>query len=313
MSDQPCLCPVCDSERNSEIFRSANGYPIMRCAECNVAFTDARTAPPPDQLYPHFDQTNDSAALEKVRGALSVFLRQRGEVVRSAKTGGRLLDFGCGAGAFAKHMSHEGYDVVGLEPFSLGETTSRPGLQLIRKPLEQAAPELGQFDVITMWHVLEHLEHPAKTLQALSKHLGPKGVLIVSVPNFASWQSTLFQGAWFHLDPPRHLIHFEPQTLKDTLSRAGFTVQSERRFLPEYGSSGWVQSTLNRVLPHTNFLYELVKDRGALKNMGVASSALHLAGSMLAGVPLLALSVPLEAAASALHGEAAVTLIARGQ
>ena len=58
-----------------------------------------------------------------------------------------------------------------------------------------------------------------------------------------------------------HLIHFEPQTLKYTLSRAGFTVEGERRFLPEYGSSGWVQSSLNRVLPHTNFLYELVKDR----------------------------------------------------
>jgi len=301
---------VCDAEQTTEILRATNGYPILRCSNCHVAFTDAREAPAPDALYPKFDQSQ-SAPLQQVRAALSLFLRQRAALVRSVRPSGRLLDFGCGAGAFARWMSQNGYDTVGLEPFSLGDTKSAPNLQLIAKPLEAAAPELGTFDVITLWHVLEHLTHPAQTLQALSKHLKPDGVLIVSVPNFGSLQSTLFQGGWFHLDPPRHLIHFEAATLKDCLSRAGFSVENEWRFMPEYGSSGWVQSSLNRVLPHTNYVYELVKDRGALKSMGMASSALHLGASMVAGLPLLALSVPLEAIASALDKPAALTFMAR--
>ncbi len=299
-------CPVCDAKVDAEVMRS-NGYPILRCGTCALAFTDDRTAPPPSELYPPFDQT-EAGAVKTVRSAFSVFLRQREAFVKSLKPSGRLLDYGCGNGAFARWMSQSGFEAVGMEPFSLGKTTVEGGLQLVRAPLESASPTLGQFDVITMWHVLEHVPRPVELLEKLKQHLAPDGVLIVSVPNFQSWQSALFKAQWFHLDPPRHLIHFEPHTLAGTLSRAGFTQKREVRFLPEYGSSGWVQSALNKVLPHHNYLYELVKDRGALKEMSPASSALHFAASVLAGAPLFALSLPLEAASTLSNKGAALTL-----
>jgi SAM-dependent methyltransferase len=172
------------------------------------------------------------------------------------------------------------------------------------------APELGSFDVITLWHVLEHVARPVPLLERLVSLLRPGGVLVVSVPNFRSWQSRLFSGSWFHLDPPRHLVHFDRETLEECLRRAGLEIVAERRFLPEYGSSGWVQSALNRLLPQPNFLYELAKDRGALAAMGGASSALHLVVSLTVGMPIFALSLPLEAAASAAHAEAAITVAA---
>ncbi|MFL5322276.1 MAG: class I SAM-dependent methyltransferase, partial [Myxococcaceae bacterium] len=203
-----------------------------------------------------------------------------------------------------------GYEAVGLEPFSLGEPTVEEHLQLIRAPLEDAAPKLGKFDVITLWHVLEHLHTPVETLRKLSELLNPGGALIISVPNFQSVQSQVFGGSWFHLDPPRHLLHFEPGTLSETLSRAGFQLDRERKFFPEYGSSGWVQSALNRVLPHNNYLYEVVKDRGALSRMSAASVAAHLAGSVILGAPVFALSVPLEALAAAANRPAALTVSA---
>lgn len=308
MSRNDLRCPVCDGDSAGEIFHSSNGHPIVRCEACGLAFTDSRDAPPPEKLYPAFDQT-DSRMLEGVRSALALFLRQRAAFVRSVAPRGRLLDYGCGNGAFARFMANRGYVAVGLEPFSLGNPIQSGRLKLIRAPLEEA--DLGEFDVITLWHVLEHIARPADLLRQLGRHLAPGGALIVSVPNLESWQGRLFRGQWFHLDAPRHLIHFEPSTLRSTLARAGFEPFAERRFLPEYGSSGWIQSSLNTVLPHKNYLYEVVKDRGALARVGRLSSSLHLAASVLGGVPLFALSLPLEGVASALNRGAALTVAAR--
>jgi SAM-dependent methyltransferase len=303
-------CPSCSDTDPTVLFKASNGYDIVRCKACRLAFTDAREAPPPDSLYPHFDQSK-TFALNRARSALSVFLRQRAAVVSASKTGGRLLDYGCGNGSFASWMAEEGFEVVGLEPFSLGAPRTAGRLSLYREPLESAAPKLGRFDVITLWHVLEHVPRPVELLRALHGHLADDGVLIVSVPNFESLQSEVFRGSWFHLDPPRHLVHFEEDTLRDCFARAGLETVRESPFLPEYGSSGWVQSALNQVLPHHNYLYEFVKDRGALRSMPAASSALHLAASLVLSAPVFAASLPVEAVASRMHKGAALTFAVR--
>jgi SAM-dependent methyltransferase len=300
---------MCGGAGAARLFTSRQGYDIVRCEGCRLVFTDARTAPPPSELYPPFEQT-DTAAQRSARSALSLFQRQRAQVVEAQVPSGRLLDYGAGAGAFARFMAGRGFEVVGLEPFSLGNTVEEPSLKLIRAPLAAVEGSLGLFDVITMWQVLEHLEHPVEVLTALRAHLKPGGVLVVSVPNFASWQSVLFKGGWFHLDPPRHLLQFEPDTLVDCLKRSGFVPRAQTSFLPEYGTSGWIQSTLNLVLPHKNFLYEWVKDRGALSGLPGLSRAAHLAGSLAGSVPLFGASLPVEWLASQLDQAASLTIAA---
>lgn len=309
-AETPLTCPVCDAATHALVFNSANGYPIVRCSACSLVYTDARRAPPPSELYPAFDQSED-VGTKSIRASAGVFLKKRMGIVQSAVKSGRLLDYGCGNGAFARAMSQNGFEAVGLEPFSLGKPTEDGKLTLIREPLESAAPRLGQFDAITMWHVLEHVPRPAELLRQLVKLLTPNGALIISVPNFASVQSAWFKDSWFHLDPPRHLIHFEDATLRQCLNKAGLSVVNEVPFVPEYGSSGWIQSSLNRVLPHKNYLYELVKDRGALRSMPKASSAMHLAVSLAAGAPIFALSIPVEAFASAKNRGGALTVVAK--
>lgn len=303
-------CPLCESEQAAGILRSRNDYEILRCARCSLVFTDDRMAPPPDRLYPRFDQSGTTFA-KGAGSALRIFLRQRESFIRTLKPTGRLLDFGCGNGAFAQHMSEVGFDTVGVEPFSLGATQTAERLELIQAPFEQIEGRLGSFDIITLWHVLEHLRRPVEVLQRLASHLAPGGLIVISVPNFGSLQRQAFQGGWFHLDPPRHVIHFEGPTLDACVRRAGLVPAAEKRFLPEYGSSGWIQSALNAILPHQNYLYELVKDRGALTGMSPLSSMLHFVGSLVLTPPLLAISLAVEALGSAAGKGGALTVAVR--
>jgi SAM-dependent methyltransferase len=310
MTDARLTCPLCGGEQTSPVFPSRQGYDIVRCSNCRLAFTDARTAPPPSQLYPPFEQS-DTAAQRSARQALSLFTLQRARLIEAVKPTGRLLDYGAGAGGFARFMANRGFDTVGLEPYSLGTTLEEKNLKLVRAPLASVRDSLGTFDVITMWHVLEHLEQPVPLLEVLRSLLRPDGMLVVSVPNFSSWQSAVFKGGWFHLDPPRHLLQFEPDTLETCLSRAGFRVTKNVPFLPEYGTSGWIQSALNQVLPHPNFLYEWVKDRGALSSMSTTAKAAHFVASVAGSAPLFAASIPVEFLAARQNKAAALTVVAR--
>jgi SAM-dependent methyltransferase len=304
----PEACPGCSGRRWQTLF-PANGHAIARCQQCGLVRTLGAGAGN-DALYPPFDQ-RDTALVRAVRFAIQQLLRERAAFVRQIQPSGRLLDFGCGSGAFASLMAKGPYDVVGLEPFSLGKPLEKPRLQLLRSPLQKVRPQLGQFDVVTLWQVLEHVEDPASLLADLATHVRPDGVMIVSVPNFASWQGRLFGAEWFHLDPPRHVSHFELPSLRALLGRLGFEVFRERSFHIEYGPVGWIQSALNLILPRRNFIYEFVKDRGALAGVSRATTAANLAASVLVGTALLAPSVLVEVAASLARAGAVITVAAR--
>jgi SAM-dependent methyltransferase len=237
-TDSPLRCFVCGSTAttpNIEV-HTDTGYDLARCGSCETLFTDARNAPPASELYPAFSQSADGVAAASNKAA-SGFLRKRVSVAQSVSRSGRSLDFGAGNGAFARAMQAAGFDSVGLEPFSLGAPTTSPGLKLLRAPLADVADDLGQFDVITMWHVFEHLDNPVEVLRQLAGHLTPTGAFVISVPNERSWQRRVFRRSWFHLDPPRHLIHFDASTLADVLGRADLQVKANHPFLPEYGTS----------------------------------------------------------------------------
>ena len=305
-------CVVCGAEESDPIVEvtTDTGYDLVRCGTCRTLLTDARFAPPASELYPAFSQSVDGVAARGNRAA-GRFLRKRVEVAQSVRSSGRSLDYGAGNGAFAVAMHAAGFDSVGLEPFSLGTPTTLPGLTLLRAPLAEAEGSLGQFDVITMWHVFEHLDNPVAVLRQLATHLTKDGAFVISVPNERSWQRRAFRRSWFHLDPPRHLIHFEQTTLASVLQSAGLSIVASHPFLPEYGTSGWVQSVLNRVLPHRNFLYEVVKDRGALSTMPRLTYVAHMTASLALGAPLFMLALPVEWLASRSNAAAALTVTAK--
>lgn len=183
--------------------------------------------------------------------------RQTRFLTRHLSAGGRVLDVGCGRGVVASPLAAAGYSVTGVEISRDAVGGIDPRVEVVvAGSLEEAPLATESFDLVVIWHVLEHVVDPAATLQAAHRVLKPGGKLVVAVPNYSSWQSRLFGSAWFHLDPPRHLYHFSAAGLRMLLEKCGFEVQQSHHFSLRQNPFGWVQSGLNWIMPkRRNQLY----------------------------------------------------------
>ena len=138
---------------------------------------------------------------------------------------GRLLDVGCGVGTYVAKMRAAGWDAEGLDfapaPVRLGREA---GLPLHEGTLPGADLPADHYDVVTLWHVLEHVPHPKATLEACRRILRPGGRVAVAGPMADSLVAAWCGACWYGLDVPRHLTHFTRATLARHLEAAGFRV-----------------------------------------------------------------------------------------
>jgi 2-polyprenyl-3-methyl-5-hydroxy-6-metoxy-1,4-benzoquinol methylase len=139
---------------------------------------------------------------------------------------GRLLDFGCGGGRYVAQMAAAGWKAEGIDMATAAiEAGRRSGLTIHQGTLPGAALPRDQYDLVTMWHVLEHVPSPLATLRAARQVIRPGGRLAVVCPLTDSLTARLFGGAWYGMDVPRHLTHFSRATLRRHLEAAGFAVE----------------------------------------------------------------------------------------
>ena len=148
--------------------------------------------------------------------------------LRAPSGAARLLDVGCGNGAFLVRMRAAGWGVEGIEPDPEARAfATGAGLTVHAGPLTTHPFGAAAFDAVTMNHVLEHLHEPREVLAACARVLRPGGVLWIAAPNGAATGLGRFGRHWFPLDPPRHLVFFTPRSLRDALSQAGFVDVSQ--------------------------------------------------------------------------------------
>ncbi len=272
------ICTGCGGSDATSLFGACSfdggidQYELMRCSNCFLV----RTQPllPDDQLARYYTPAyygngprGKFGPLVELAIRLCTYRRARALVRRAsnrhAHSGDgplRVLDIGCGRASLLRFLDKLGCECHGTErvDFPLPEGS---GPIRFHPAAVEAMPFDGEyFDLVVMWHVLEHLGDPAATLHEVPRIMKPGGTLALAVPNFDSLQRRLFGRNWFHLDLPRHTHHFGLQSLRDHLARSGFRVCSVSTFSLEQNPYGFVQSCLNAFASShpPNTLYSLL-------------------------------------------------------
>jgi len=175
-----------------------------------------------------------------------------------------VLDVGCGRGFTLRFLAEAGYRATGVElsPSAAAHARDALGLDIRTGDFLSQPFAPDQFEVVIFWHSLEHIADPLAALDRAKEILKPGGLLVVAVPNFASIQARTSGREWFHLDVPRHYVHFSIRGLKNALKERGFRIVSTAHFSMEQNPYGWIQSLLNRVFAH-DLLYSILKEPAA--------------------------------------------------
>lgn len=237
--DEQRGCPTCGEQRATPVLEprdpgnQMSRYRVVRCAACGLCFT----RPLPDEaeytaLYNEAYYLGQQARLiggELLRGVLDESI-VAGRLGLLRRPPGRALDVGCGPGLYLDRLRRRGWQVEGTDrsPAAV-RLTRRRGLTVHHGPLAELDLPSDSFDLVTLWHVLEHLEDPLGDLLTIRRLLRPGGELMLEVPNFASVTSRWAGASWFSLQVPVHLQHFSPASLDRLLHRAGFRPVRRKR------------------------------------------------------------------------------------
>ena len=168
------------------------------------------------------------------------------------KSGNRLLDIGCGDGSFLLSAKKAGWEVTGTE---MNPKSARKAGLDVKETLEELVNG-REYDCITLWHSLEHMRDIRYTLAQLAGLLTPNGKILIAVPDNEGIQSKLFGPRWLHLDVPRHLYHFDADSLSFCLASAGLNTLAQWHQEFEYDAMGWSQSALNCIFPTPNLFFD---------------------------------------------------------
>lgn len=211
--------------------RQEVGYgQILRCKQCRLGFRASRVGE--KELANLYADLDIEVYQSELRGRLATASRNL-SIIRRYCPPSRLLDIGCASGMFLRQASDEGWNVVGIEPSRQLSQLAKENLdgrgEIIPATLQAAGLADADFDVVTMWDVLEHVPQPAEFLQTAVNLLRPGGHLFVNVPDLDSLQARLLGTRW-PLLLPEHLNYFNRSSLAYCGTKAGLVaVHMSRR------------------------------------------------------------------------------------
>ena len=263
-------CPWCAERRAERLWPDLSGaeFWLERCAHCGLVYTVPQLSPAQiaDYYSPTYYGDRNLRFHPAFEALVGWFRRRRAARLRHwHPEPGAVLDIGCGRGHFLNCLRAGGWTCVGTE---LSEAAAQHARDVLHLDVRVGAYEPGTlpeaaFDAVYLWHVLEHLPATRAVLPDMRRILRPGGLLVIAVPNLASWQARVTRAGWFHLDLPRHYVHFTTDWLQAALRELEFNVVEVNHFSLEQNVYGWMQSLLNCAGLEPNLLYDLLKRRGA--------------------------------------------------
>ncbi len=226
-------CPICHSNdillaiECKDFSLTQEAFDILHCNRCSFRYT--HPIPSKDKIAPYYNFTAYISHTDIKEGWMNKLyhkvrkrtLLQKTNWVQSLFTGhkGHILEIGAGTGAFANAMVNKGWNVTALEPDETTRAKALHNYNLNLQPIESLynLPQ-NHFEVITLWHVLEHVHDLSEYMDAFNKLLKVNGRLIIAVPNYTSFDAQYYKSFWAAYDVPRHLYHFSPLSMNKLCS-----------------------------------------------------------------------------------------------
>jgi len=234
-------CPAC-GETKLLAFLAAKDYTvskerfeITRCDACQLLFTNPR--PSATEASPYYKSENYISHSDTQEGIINKLyhivrnftLKQKTRWIEKEKRGNlELLDIGCGNGHFLHACQKAGWKISGMEldPVTASRAESMLGIDIYSSI--KNIPKNEKFDLISLWHVLEHVYELDEYFKFFASRIAQNGVLILALPDAASFDARYFKEYWAAYDVPRHIYHFEPNTITFLAKKYGFTLKSTR-------------------------------------------------------------------------------------
>ncbi|HZX34841.1 MAG TPA: class I SAM-dependent methyltransferase [archaeon] len=256
---------------------------LCRCGVCGIVFVHPQ--PGKSQLAAYYKDNY----YEKPSLFFGLIRTLRGKAF-SGMPPGKILDIGCGEGTFLLAMSQAGWQCYGTEVSESSQEFSgrlkEKGIRVHYGELTNAGLEPASFDLITLWHVAEHLRDPKEYILHARKLLKKNGLIFIAAPNIGSASFALWKCRWFHLDLPRHLFHFTPESASFLLENNGFEIVGITHNSFEFNPFGVLQSFYNSLGLEFNFLYKTLKNKAREKGPARYARLLLTIVSLPIAVPM---------------------------
>jgi 2-polyprenyl-3-methyl-5-hydroxy-6-metoxy-1,4-benzoquinol methylase len=219
-------CPLCNNKSHENYIickdytASQESFAITKCASCDFLFTNPR---PDKKSIPRYYKSADyishsnagNSPINILYKIIRKFtLRSKLKLLERLSESKTLLDYGCGTGALLQSAKSKKWKVVGIEPNQQARSLAKKSVGKSVYLKIELLNKSETFDIISLWHVLEHVHDLNKTVKQLKSHLTKKGSLLIALPNHKSLDQKIYQDCWAAYDVPRHLYHFNPLTIK---------------------------------------------------------------------------------------------------
>ena len=288
VDDSVCPCQLCDGDASVYL----RGTPtIVECSECGLlSLAEFPSSESSEELYQddYYSEEAGERFLRPFEWAVRFFrgLRVR-DIERRVAVPGSILDVGCGRGALLEILERRGWTALGTQ---LSHTAIRAARARGLDVRYGELPALGllseSLDVVTFFHVLEHLEAPEDYLRETHRILKPQGTLVVEVPDFSGLGFRLLGLRHFCIDYPHHLVFFTEPSLRGLLERCGFTVTGRSRVSLEYSPFTTLQNLLNVLPGRPNRLYHsLMQNADGRRLRKSPWTWLHALAAVILAVP----------------------------
>lgn len=285
-------CPLCNGSRAKVLFSSKTHFSEFHLVQCEICGL-ARTFPLPNDESLRFHDISTYygkgvnkfiPVLQKVRDELArlragYYLSFIPDSIQTPK----ILDVGCAEGRLLKSFLKYGCQCWGIEhsSYPIERFLDSDRIVYLQGDLHAINLPEGSFDLIFLWHVLEHMDNPQLIMSRLHKLLAPKGAIIVAVPNFSSIEARSFKQFWFHLDIPWHKYHFNDKSIGYLITKNRLRVIRMSTLCFEQGPYSLLQSILNAMGWPKNEFYEALKGNLAYRR------SIHVIIQFFIGVFLL--------------------------